>query len=110
MPPLLPAAAASEDLGVPGALCSCWSDPDGQKDVVAVLAHLLLFAPDSAFPRLSACALSMAAAALQQGEEGIYLAAAVVVSTSQRLQKLGREEEPQLKLEDLECVVQLERH
>lgn len=77
---------------------------------MAVLAHLLLFAPASAFPRLSACALSMAAAALQkQGEEGIYLAAAVVVSTSQRLQKLGPEEEPQPKLEDLECVAQLER-
>ena len=32
MPPLLPWSAASQDLGVPAALCSCWSDPDGQKD------------------------------------------------------------------------------
>lgn len=32
MPPTLPASASSTDLGVPMALCSCWSDPDGQKD------------------------------------------------------------------------------
>eukprot|EP00438_Fugacium_kawagutii_P011259 Skav224323 [mRNA] locus=scaffold1353:13729:24105:- [translate_table: standard] len=100
----------------------------GRFDVVAVLAHLLLFTPAVAFPRLSACALAMAEAALQQdaaGEEKIYLAAAVVVSVSQRLQKylvgnspLLRAEEdlahlalPQLHQvqQDLECVVHLER-
>jgi len=124
MPPLLPWSAASQDLGVPAALCSCWSDPDGQKDVVAVLAHLLLFTPAVAFPRLSACALAMAEAALQQtqGEDKIYLAAAVVVSVSQRLQKcvggpwlrcsegMAQMALPQLHQvkEDLECVTHLE--
>lgn len=127
MPPTLPASASSTDLGVPMALCSCWSDPDGQKDVVAVLAHLLLFTPAIAFPRLSACALAMAEAALHDdgSDERIYLAAAVVVSVSQRLQKSlngtpvrSDFEDPQtvplaLVLEqhaqqDLECVMQLE--
>jgi len=128
LPPLLPTSASSQDLGVPAALCSCWSDPDGQKDVVAVLAHLLLFTPAAAFPRLSACALAMADAALQQdtaGEEKIYLAAAVVVSVSQRLQKYLVGASPLLRAEDdlahlalpqlhqvqqdLECVTHLER-
>ena len=49
--------------------------PQKSQDVVAVLAHLLLFTPAVAFPRLSACALAMAEAALRQpGEEKIYLA------------------------------------
>lgn len=94
------------------------------QDVVAVLAHLLLFTPAVAFPRLSACALAMAEAALQQtqGEDKIYLAAAVVVSVSQRLQKcvggpwlrcsegMAQMALPQLHQvkQDLECVTHLE--
>lgn len=91
-----------------------------------MLAHLLLFTPAVAFPRLSACALAMAEAALRQpGEEKIYLAAAVVVSVSQRLQKYMVGNSPLLKAEeehlaqlalqlqhvqqDLECVTHLER-
>lgn len=35
LPPLLPTSASSQDLGVPAALCTCWSDPDGQKDAWA---------------------------------------------------------------------------
>jgi len=100
--------------------------PQKSQDVVAVLAHLLLFTPAVAFPRLSACALAMAEAALRQpGEEKIYLAAAVVVSVSQRLQKYMVGNSPLLKAEeehlaqlalqlqhvqqDLECVTHLER-
>jgi len=78
-----------QEVSVPAALCACWSDPDGKKDVVAVLAHLLLFAPVAAFPRLSASALAMAEAALQDSccEEKVYQAAAVLVSVAQRLEK-----------------------
>ena len=100
--------------------------PQKSQDVVAVLAHLLLFTPAVAFPRLSACALAMTEAALRQpGEEKIYLAAAVVVSVSQRLQKYMVGNSPLLKAEeehlaqlalqlqhvqqDLECVTHLER-
>eukprot|EP00439_Symbiodinium_sp_Y106_P010410 s452_g1.t1 len=126
VPPLLPTSASSQDVGVPAALCNCWSDPDGKKDVVAVLAHLLLFTPAAAFPQLSACALAMAEVALSERsicEEKVYLAAAVVVSVSQRLQKslsgpllraLDEEDVPPMQLaltslrQDLACVLRLE--
>ncbi|CAE7199956.1 unnamed protein product [Symbiodinium natans] len=125
IPPLLPTSASSQDVGVPAALCGCWSDPDGKKDVVAVLAHLLLFTPAAAFPQLAACALAMAEEALSDRcvcEEKVYLAAAVVVSVSQRLQKslagpllraLDEDMPPtQLALtnlrQDLSCVLRLE--
>ncbi|OLQ14925.1 hypothetical protein AK812_SmicGene925 [Symbiodinium microadriaticum] len=126
VPPLLPTSASSQDVGVPAALCNCWSDPDGKKDVVAVLAHLLLFTPAAAFPQLSACALAMAEEALSSRsicEEKVYLAAAVVVSVSQRLQKslsgpllraLDEEDVPPMQLaltslrQDLACVLRLE--
>eukprot|EP00440_Ansanella_granifera_P053803 gb/GFBE01058325.1/.p1 GENE.gb/GFBE01058325.1/~~gb/GFBE01058325.1/.p1 ORF type:complete len:394 (+),score=50.96 gb/GFBE01058325.1/:1-1182(+) len=90
VPPTLPEAASDQEVGVPAALCACWSNPAGKKDVVAVLAHLLLFTPAAAFPQLSACALAMAEATLQSKssaeEEKVYLAAAVVVAVAQRIE------------------------
>ncbi|CAE8677705.1 unnamed protein product, partial [Polarella glacialis] len=91
VPPTMSASVSAQDVGVPAALCTCWSDSDGKKDVVAVLAHLLLFTPEAAWPRLASCALAMAEAALKgpsgREEDKIYLAAAVVVSMAQRLDK-----------------------
>lgn len=91
VPPALPKSAAAQDPGVPAMLCACWGDVDGKKDVVAVLAHLLLFTPEAAWSQLAASAFAMAEVALQgpagAEEEKVYLAAAVVVSIAQRLEK-----------------------
>ncbi|CAE8588998.1 unnamed protein product, partial [Polarella glacialis] len=38
VPPTMSASVSAQDVGVPAALCTCWSDSDGKKDVVAVLA------------------------------------------------------------------------
>eukprot|EP00930_Biecheleria_cincta_P071281 TRINITY_DN58797_c0_g1_i1.p1 TRINITY_DN58797_c0_g1~~TRINITY_DN58797_c0_g1_i1.p1 ORF type:complete len:405 (+),score=61.51 TRINITY_DN58797_c0_g1_i1:50-1216(+) len=135
VPPALPRSAASQEVSLPASLCACWGDPDGKKDVVAVLAHLLLFSPAAAWPQLSSCALAIAEAAVQgparAEEEKVYLAAAVVVSVAQRIERSlsrppqrqamdrsqgeGSWEPPPVHLsasslrQDLACLLRLER-
>jgi hypothetical protein len=64
---------------------------EGQKDVVAVLAHLIMFAPATSWPHISAFAFSLAENALvDRGEllEGkVYLAASILAHVAQRLDR-----------------------
>mmetsp|Transcript_20378 Transcript_20378/g.47678 ORF Transcript_20378/g.47678 Transcript_20378/m.47678 type:complete len:394 (-) Transcript_20378:137-1318(-) len=87
-PPLLPVEAASAKTC---SLSGGWSVEDGQKDVIAVLAHLIMFGPPTTWPRLSAFAFSVAESALTEQkelEEGhIYLAASILVTIAQRLER-----------------------
>jgi len=61
-----------------------------RKDVVAVLAHLVRFAPAAIWPRLSAFAFSLAEAALAQvavcAEDQVFLAASILVTVAQRVE------------------------
>lgn len=91
-PPALSASAASQDVEAPAVLCDCWRGEDRQKDVVAVLAHLIVFVPAAAWAQLSCYAFALAEDALTSEEEvgredRIYLAASVVVSVAQRLER-----------------------
>jgi len=65
---------------------------EGQKDVVAVLAHLIMFAPATSWPHISAFAFSLAenalvapAAELLEGK--VYLAASILAHVAQRLDR-----------------------
>lgn len=90
-PPALGSFGSERLEGPPAALCGCWSTEDGRKDAVSVLVHLLLFAPQAAWPRLSACAFSLAEAALAGPDScqdwRLYLAASVLVAVAQRLER-----------------------
>lgn len=72
-------------------LCVGWDSPEGQKDVIAVLAHLLMFAPAPAWPSLSSFAFALAEAALAGDgncDEGrVYLAASIIVTVAQRMER-----------------------
>mmetsp|Transcript_8789 Transcript_8789/g.16742 ORF Transcript_8789/g.16742 Transcript_8789/m.16742 type:complete len:363 (-) Transcript_8789:53-1141(-) len=85
-PPTLP---ASTDGGCN--LTAGWGMADGQKDVVAVLAHLIMFAPATSWPHISAFAFSLAENALvdrgELGEGKVYLAASILAHVAQRLDR-----------------------
>jgi len=85
-PPTVPAQAASATgLNVPGA----WSMEEDEKDVIAVLVHLVMFVPVKTWPRISAFAFALADLALTgaagSGEGPVYLAASILVTIAQRL-------------------------
>lgn len=90
VPPGLPTTATEGGQASPAGLCECWDSEDGRRDAAAVLAHVLLFAPTPAWPRLSAFAFCVAEAALVGtpgtcSENRVYLGASVLVAVAQRL-------------------------
>lgn len=86
-PPALPVGAAAAACSLEGG----WSMEDGQKDVIAVLAHLIMFAPPKSWPRVSAFAFFLAETALtghdELAEGRVYLAASILVTVAQRLDR-----------------------
>jgi len=65
---------------------------EGKKDIVAVLVHLIVFAPCEIWPQLSACAFSLAENALgclespQELQVQDYLAASALAAIAQRME------------------------
>lgn len=117
MPPALPRVGQSTL-----ASCTVCSDgkaesPDEQRDVIAVLAHLLLFASPAIWPRLASFAFALAGLALAErpepGEDQVYLAASLLVTIAQRLEHRalweGRDQEEarQVLAQDLGPLLRL---
>jgi len=90
-PPGLPAEACLEDGPL---MMPYWTSEDGQKDVVAVLAHLLMFSHTAIWPRVSAFAFALAEDCLlldcKCRERRVYLAWCIVVTAAQRLERFER--------------------
>lgn len=87
-PPMLPAQTPpSTSCSLPGWCVE--EDQNKQKDVIAVLAHFIMFAPPTTWPRLSAVAFFLAELALTGPEafeeDRVYLAASIIVTIANRL-------------------------
>jgi hypothetical protein len=115
-PPSLPAAAGNEssialsDL-TPGifqaaATNTIFESPQpnkeaigDKKDIVAVLVHLVMFTPDTIWPRFSTFGFSLAEASLGnlegQQEGQVYLAASVIAALAQRMEVKASKSSPE---------------
>mmetsp|Transcript_72318 Transcript_72318/g.215805 ORF Transcript_72318/g.215805 Transcript_72318/m.215805 type:complete len:354 (+) Transcript_72318:147-1208(+) len=74
----------------PVAKGGCLSGEDAEKDVVAVLAHVIMFAPLAIWPRLSAFGFCLVEAALAEpqrcSEREVYLAASILITLAERIE------------------------
>mmetsp|Transcript_16652 Transcript_16652/g.35242 ORF Transcript_16652/g.35242 Transcript_16652/m.35242 type:complete len:378 (+) Transcript_16652:127-1260(+) len=93
---------------------------DDERDVVALLAHLVMFAPRATWPRVSAFAFCLGEGVLAspragEGERGLYLAASVLAALAQRVEAglgdgagaLSRDDLCRHRIEDLEPLCRL---
>lgn len=114
-PPELTHACAVQacDQGGLAALSEDWSRDDGQKDVVAVLAHLLMFSPAQTWPCLSSFGLSLAEDALTGygggKERHVFLAASILATVSKRILQLPKKRTWH-KERDLNTLARLTAH
>lgn len=76
--------------GPPKAVGGTLGSEDSERDVVAVLAHVIMFSPLAIWPRLSAFAFSLVEAALAASERcqerEVYLAASILLTLAQRIE------------------------
>lgn len=88
-PPPLSVASGRLENSPLGEYLTC--GPEEQKDIVAVLIHLLVFAPAAAWPLFSAFAFPLAEACLtgdgEYDEWRVFIAASIVVAIAQRLER-----------------------
>lgn len=115
VPPRAPAVEALMDggaltafggIGLPG--------EDGERDVVALLSHVIMFAPRATWPRVSAFAFSLGEGVLASPRDGeeerdLYLVSSVLAALAQRVEAglaegpaaLGRDDLRRHRIEDL---------